>query len=779
MSRLPGWIFDAYPEGTGVRLWVITPEGRHASFFDDWRPTFCVDGDPGSVDTARRVLTKAGVPLETVWREKTDLYTERTRRVMEARVPAGVHGRVVKTLRDLRVPLFNADIPPIQHYHYERGHFPLARGEFEATGDRLVNFHLRDDPWAVDYALPPLTTLHLSLAGSEVAGALDPNHRALGSLRLLYESNAYELEGSTEDQFESLERRLREWDPDVITSDWGDSFLLPRLIEQSAGRGRPLPFSRDPRRTHAGRGSRSFMTYGRTVYQTGSVTLFGRCHFDLKNSFYFKECGFDGLFEIARIAKIPLQRAARSTIGTSLSSMQLHRAHERNLLIPIEKQQAEDFRPATELVVADKGGLVYEAPAGWYDHVVEYDFVSMYPALMVQHNISPETVNCACCGGDAGPGSVYPAESGGAVPEIGHHLCRRRRGLVPEVLAPILEKRSRYKVLAKSDSPNRRIYKNRANAHKWVLVCCFGYLGFKNARFGKIESHECVTAWGREILLRAKESVERRGYRVLHGIVDSLWIVGHPGMDYEALRRDIERESQCPVGLEGVYKWIRFCPSKTDPLAGVPARYFGAFTNGELKVRGLALRRRDTPGLLKEMQEGLLQRLARASNVEECRGSLPALRETADEYRYRLKEGRVTPPELAVTFHLSKDPAHYVHDTLSTLAAKQLATSGVPLHAGESVKYVIRAAGDRLKEGRSVPLAFLHEGFDYDVQKYVEKLAEAAEEILGGLDPGGAPWGKTEEAAPAKKSFPGGRRKCKLPVAELFTLKNETERNVP
>ncbi|HNG45981.1 MAG TPA: hypothetical protein PLO76_09410, partial [Elusimicrobiota bacterium] len=223
MRRLNGWIFDAYPEGTGVRLWVLTPEGRHASFFDDWRPSFCVDGDAGSVEAARRVLTKAGVPLETAWREKTDLYTGRSRRVLEARTPVGVHGRLVKTLRDLRVPLFNADLPPIQHYHYERGHFPLARGEFEAEGDRLTAFHLRDDPWSVDYALPPLTTMHLSLAGSEVAGALDPNHRALGSLRLLYEGNAYELEGSTEDQFESLERRLREWDPDVITSDWGDS----------------------------------------------------------------------------------------------------------------------------------------------------------------------------------------------------------------------------------------------------------------------------------------------------------------------------------------------------------------------------------------------------------------------------------------------------------------------------------------------------------------------------------------------------------------------------
>jgi hypothetical protein len=67
------------------------------------------------------------------------------------------------------------------------------------------------------------------------------------------------------------------------------------------------------------------------------------------------------------------------------------------------------------------------------------------------------------------------------------------------------------------------------------------------------------------------------------------WIMNPFGMIWK-------RRCGCPLGLEGVYKWLRFCPSKTDPLSGVPNRYFGAFTNGELKIRGLALRRRDTPG---------------------------------------------------------------------------------------------------------------------------------------------------------------------------------------
>ena len=67
-------------------------------------------------------------------------------------------------------------------------------------------------------------------------------------------------------------------------------------------------------------------------------------------------------------------------------------------------------------------------------------------------------------------------------------------------------------------------FKARQNALKWILVTCFGYLGYKNARFGRIEAHEAVTAYGRDKLLTAKEICEDVGYEVLHGLTDCVWI---------------------------------------------------------------------------------------------------------------------------------------------------------------------------------------------------------------------------------------------------------------
>jgi DNA polymerase-2 len=69
-------------------------------------------------------------------------------------------------------------------------------------------------------------------------------------------------------------------------------------------------------------------------------------------------------------------------------------------------------------------------------------------------------------------------------------------------------------------------YEMKQNILKWLLVTSFGYMGLNKARFGRIECHESITAYGREILLRTIELADDMGFEILHGIVDSLWVRG-------------------------------------------------------------------------------------------------------------------------------------------------------------------------------------------------------------------------------------------------------------
>jgi len=281
----------------------------------------------------------------------------------------------------------------------------------------------------------------------------------------------------------------------------------------------------------------------------------------------------------------------------------------------------------------------------------------------------------------------------------------------------------------------RAVYTARATSLKWIMVTCFGYLGFKNARFGKIEAHECVSSYGREILLQAKEIAEREGFHLVHANVDSLWLKkeGASEEEFKTVIATVAKETGFSMAFEGFYKWIRFCPAKKDARNGVPNRYFGCFQDGELKIRGIELRRHDTPPLFKTFQKELFACLQAANGVAACRDAWPDLTDIYAAYQSRIRSCSIPARELAFLSALSKDPSEYVHDTYSSIAARQLAANGISLHPGETIQYVIANAKDKVKDYRIIPLALAGNYFEYDVKKYLDLLERAFETITDGL----------------------------------------------
>ncbi|MCK5553204.1 MAG: DNA polymerase, partial [Deltaproteobacteria bacterium] len=339
---------------------------------------------------------------------------------------------------------------------------------------------------------------------------------------------------------------------DVILTEHGDSHVIPSSVRMSRREKIPLILDRerDPVHRIPDLKGRSYFSYGRILYHSPAYPLFGRWHIDRTNSFLFGESGLEGIIDLARLSKVPVQRAARTSPGTIITSMQLDRAFSEGILIPWRKGEPEKFKTAWDLLIADKGGLVFQPPQGIHEDIAEIDFASMYPTIMAVHNISPETVLCACC-------------SNSRVPEAGYNICEKREGLVPRTLKPIIRRRLMLKEMSKRVGGERgEDYRRRHIALKWILVTSFGYLGYRNARFGRIEAHEAVTAFGREKLLQAKEIGEKRGFRLIHAITDSLWISkdGLTEGEVLALCEEITREAGVRMNLEGIYRWMVFLP---------------------------------------------------------------------------------------------------------------------------------------------------------------------------------------------------------------------------
>lgn len=529
---------------------------------------------------------------------------------------------------------------------------------------------------------------------------------------------------------------LERYDPDLVLSAYGDSYLLPRLLALARHYRLDLPLNRDRAQAVAHKPAHSYFSYGRIVFRDEQHLLFGRWHIDRQNAFLAGDYGVDGTLEIARLSGLPVQTVARVSTGTGISAMQVATALRRGVLVPWQKRHPESLKTGLDLIVADKGGLVYTPIAGLHEHVAELDFTAMYPSIMVHFNISPETVGpCRC--EEEGAGERHAPEGGigdTLVPELGTPVCRHRVGLVPETLAPLLEKRARYKArmreLPQGDRM-REIYRRRYSAHKWLLVTCFGYLGYKNARFGRIEAHESVTAYGREVLLRAKEWVEGRGFRVLHLFVDGLWIY-RPGArqrpEYEALIEELCRETGLHIGLEGIYRWVAFLPSRVDPRSSVPNRYFGAFEDGEIKVRGIEARRHDTPEYIEDTQRGMLEILARGEDAAGFRRRLPEAIDYARARLQRIRAGQVPLAELVVRHNLSRKLEEFVVRTAAARAAAELARAKVELNPGEAVRFVYTPGPEKARAWDLI------EGqIPYDREVYTELLSRAVQTIVMAL----------------------------------------------
>ena len=105
-----------------------------------------------------------------------------------------------------------------------------------------------------------------------------------------------------------------------------------------------------------------------------------------------------------------------------------------------------------------------------------------------------------------------------------------------DVVAPIIERRTQLKQKRQSKGD---MFDQQQNALKWLLVTCFGYTGYKNARFGRIEAHEAIW-WAREILLQTIAMAEEDGWQVRHAIVDCVWI-DNPSITDIDVKRDLAK----------------------------------------------------------------------------------------------------------------------------------------------------------------------------------------------------------------------------------------------
>jgi DNA polymerase I len=296
------------------------------------------------------------------------------------------------------------------------------------------------------------------------------------------------------------------------------------------------------------------------------------------------------------------------------------------------------------------------------------------------------------------------------------------------VLQPLIDDRDEYKRAIREGDADTDAAEGASAAIKWILVACFGYQGFSNAKFGRIECHEAINAFAREIFLDAKETFEQHGWRVVHGIVDSLWVTpvaDREQTDVDVVAERITDDVEIRLEHEATYDWIAFCPRRNDD-AGALTRYFGkeadapAGDDASYKRRGIEARQRSTPPFVEAVQLDLIRTFGRTRSPE-------AVCERLRRFLDRLERGTVDPERLAITNRVSKRLEAYSQSTRNVAALERAADLGLDKRPGQDVEYVVVDDG---KRGRDRVALLAEEPDGYDAGFYRAQLLRAAESVL-------------------------------------------------
>ena len=694
-------------DGRVVR-WRLTPDGAAREVHEDHHPTLFVG------DAAGDLYGRSGGPDPTppsrdgLSDALRDLWSFLDGQDAVERLSVEAHRQTFRT--DAR-PLLRVDAASIDAVRRVASRVqqfgqPDTYTCYNVDFTRQLRFCLETDtPASPDRSVRDLRTLRLDFPAHESGMESLPQLAVDGD----------RVGTSPGETVAGVQAVLDERDPDVLVVSTAD--IVPLLFEAADAYGVDLELGRREGYTKLA-GESTYTSYGNVGHSSARYAVPGRVIVDESNSFFYHESGLEGCLDLVERSGLPLQELGWASIGRVLTAMQIREARDRDVLVPWRAWRPELFKRASTLDDADRGGTTFAPDVGVHEDIHELDFASLYPNIIRTRNISPETVRCGCCDTDDVPG-------------LGYSVCDRD-GYLPEVLGPLIDARSDIKAqIPDAAGDERERLEAASSAIKWILVSCFGYQGFSNAKFGRIECHEAINAYARELLLDAKTALEAAGWRVVHGIVDSIWVTPADGREQRPLEEvaaEISEEAGIELEYECAFEWVAFCPTRNGD-SGALTRYFGKRRGEEypetglgdaVKTRGIEGRQRSTPEWVEEVQSEALRVFDETRSPEAV---CDVLRRRLDE----LRAETLDPSALVVDNRVSKDVDAYSMETLTVAALKRAQIEGAGLSPGQTVRYVVIDSNAR---GASrVRLAF-EEISRYDIEWYEDAAVRAVESVL-------------------------------------------------
>lgn len=219
--------------------------------------------------------------------------------------------------------------------------------------------------------------------------------------------------------------------------------------------------------------------------------------------------------ELTRIVGQPLFDLSRMATGQQAEWYLVKEAYFDNEVIP-NKPGSSNFavRQAEE---ANEGGYVKEPEIGLHENLVQFDFRSLYPSIIISKNISPDVLNL---------GEVKNKEEYNIAPEHYFKFKKEPQGFIPSVIGKVLKERLLIKKQMKlsKDPTEKKVLNVQQQALKRLANTMYGIYGFPRFRWYSFECAKAITAWGREYIKMSIKEAEKFGFHTIYADTDGFYV---------------------------------------------------------------------------------------------------------------------------------------------------------------------------------------------------------------------------------------------------------------
>lgn len=217
--------------------------------------------------------------------------------------------------------------------------------------------------------------------------------------------------------------------------------------------------------------------------------------------------------ELTRIIGQPLFDVSRMATGQQAEWFLVKQAYFDDEVVP--NKQGSNFadRAAAE---DNEGGYVREPEKGLHENLVQFDFRSLYPSIIISKNISPDVMTL---------GEVEDEDEYNISPEHGIKFKKEPQGFIPSVIDKILQERFRIKreMKASDDETERKALDVQQQAIKRLANTMYGIYGFPRFRWYSFECAKAITSWGRQYIKSSIKKAEEYGFYAIYADTDGFY----------------------------------------------------------------------------------------------------------------------------------------------------------------------------------------------------------------------------------------------------------------